>query len=125
MSIINLSVMPEDVKNYTTSKEVKNRDDDNITIDIRRAIKYIKMYTNNNFAEYEQIPTDVINAIIILSDFYARKEVYKSEYTSETLDEYSYTKDGNILTISDLDIDVLLDEYVIYKSNVKLSIRKC
>ena len=56
-------VKPQQVKEYTSSPEVKNRSDTQLAYDIARAEKYVIFHTHNQFkaAEYSsKLPSDVL-----------------------------------------------------------------
>ncbi len=125
MSDIDTCVTPLEVRNYSVYDEVKLRADDNLNIDISRAVSYVKKYTNNNFDDYDEIPGEVKTAILILSEYYSYREVCKKEtMKSETLDDYSYTRETNVGSIEDLDVNVLLENYVVSKSNINMKLRR-
>ncbi len=118
-------VTPSEVKEYSEYKQVQQRTDTRLAVDIRRAEQYAIAYTNNTFDTYEVIPEDVKTAVLLLAEAYAYNSSAaldaKGNSTggrrmkSESFDDYSYTaadgEDG--ITVDDLDVKVLLDPYVI------------
>ena len=61
-------VLPNDVKSYTSHKEVSERSDEKLTFDIARAEMKIIHITNNKFAEYDEIPEPVKMAVILVAE---------------------------------------------------------
>lgn len=127
-------VIPDDVRNYTESSEVKARTDDKLKIDIARARQYVISYTNNRFDDNIdrcfKIPETVRTAVILLSEYYAVKSIDNGKlgnYKSETFDDYSYTlSDTENLSIDSLGIEPLLEDYIIAKTKdaVSMKLRK-
>ncbi len=131
-------VLPEEVKEYSEYKQVQQRTDARLAVDIRRAEQYVISYTNNRFEDCEQVPEDVKTAVLLLAEAYAYNSSAaldaKGNSTggrrmkSETFDDYSYTaadgEDG--IAIDDLDVKALLDPYVIVapRNGVTLRMRK-
>lgn len=106
-------VTPEDVKNYTEYPSVKKRNDSKIAVDITRAEQYIISYTNNTFEDYEEIPTQVKMAVILVAEAYAYNTALTSrEMKSEQFDDYSYTvADAEPIDLAGLDLASLLEDY--------------
>lgn len=111
-------ITPTDVTAYSDYKQVQQRTEAKLLVDISRAEQYVIAYTNNDFSEYEAIPQPVQTALILLSEAYAYNSCADANsggrrMKSETLDDYSYTAaDGAYFDIENLDVKVLLDPYV-------------
>lgn len=117
-------ITPIDIKSYTDYEDVLNRDDNKLLIDIKRAVTYVQTYTNNDFLQYEIIPDNVKTALILLSEYYAYSAINKSNgFKSETLDNYSYTKETSSISINDIDLNTLLDDFVLEKSKNSLNMK--
>lgn len=123
-------VIPDDVKEYSHIKAVKERSCDKIKIDIIRAEKYIMKYTNNDFSKYDTIPDDVKIAVILLAEKYGYNSamVEKKGYASESYDEYSYSLNAEQfdINVNDLGLEALLDSYKILTdtSAIKMKMRR-
>lgn len=124
-------VKPEQVKEYTSSPEVKNRSDTQLAYDIARAEKYVIFHTHNQFkaAEYSsKLPSDVIMAVILLAEAYAKQAIVQKNgaVSSETFDDYSYTIDTNSDIADRLGLGAMLEEYVLPEDSGKtvMKIRK-
>ena len=126
-----LPIKPQQVKEYTSSLEVKNRSDTQLAYDIARAEKYVIFHTHNQFkaAEYSsKLPSDVIMAVILLAEAYAKQAIVQKNgaMSSETFDEYSYTIDTNFDIADSLGLGAMLEEYVLPEDSGKtvMKIRK-
>ena len=124
-------VKPQQVKEYTSSLEVKNRSDTQLAYDIARAEKYVIFHTHNQFkaAEYSsKLPSDVIMAVILLAEAYAKQAIVQKNgaMSSETFDEYYYTIDTNFDIADSLGLGAMLEEYVLPEDSGKtvMKIRK-
>lgn len=124
-------VAPQDVKDYSDSAKVKEREDKKLEFDIARAEKYVIFYTHNRFEseEYESaIPDDVRMAVILLADAYAKQAISAKDgqMKSETFDDYSYTvKDESEDVENGLNLGYLLDDYILEdKGKVTMKLRK-
>lgn len=123
-------VTPQEVKDYTEFEDVKSRDDKKVAIDIARAEHWVINYCNNRFDDerYPDIPEPVKMAVILLAEAYAHNavEVIKSRLKSETFDDYSYTAESTIISIDDVDVASLLDDYTIAQplNGVTMRLRK-
>ena len=85
-------VTPDEVREYSDIKAVKERNDSKLKVDITRAEQYIITYTHNDFKDYEEIPEAVKTAALILSEAYANNSgISAKEVKSETFDDYSCT----------------------------------
>ena len=82
-------VLPNDVKSYTSHKEVSERSDEKLTFDIARAEMKIIHITNNKFAEYDEIPEPVRMAVILVAEAYAKNDMKRQRRKSK----------ANLLTI--------------------------
>lgn len=116
---------PEDVKNYTEYPSVKKRSDSKIAVDITRAEQYIISYTNNTFEDYEEIPTQVKTAVILVAEAYGYNTALTSrEMKSEQFDDYSYTvADAEPIDLLGLDLASLLEEYCKAEANSGITLR--
>lgn len=112
-------VTPQEVKEYTEIAVVQKRKDARLMVDISRAEQYVIAQTHNTFAEYEEIPPAVKTAVTLLAEAYANNAVESSKKVkSETFDDYSYTaSDSSTISISELDLASLLDEYTVTTPN--------
>jgi hypothetical protein len=110
-------ITPEDVKNYTSQKDVREREDNKLKFDIIRAELKVISITNNRFDadEYEEIPEPVKMALILITEAYAKNivESTRKQIKSETFDDYSYTSDSSMIDLDDLDLEELLSDYII------------
>jgi hypothetical protein len=106
-------VLPNDVKSYTSHKEVSERSDEKLTFDIARAEMKIIHITNNKFAEYDEIPEPVKMAVILVAEAYAKNDIEaaKKKIKSESFDDYSYT--AGTISLDSLDLEELLADYII------------
>ncbi len=119
-----LWVTPDDVREYSDMKAVQERTDKRLITDIFRAQQYIISYTNNDFSEYEEIPQSVKTAVILLAEIYGYNSVTSAnELKSETFDDYSYTAENSVRSISDSGIEPLLEEFIKVKSKNGVTMR--
>lgn len=123
-------VTPEEVRQYTEIESVQSRTDARLQIDIARAEQYVITYTHNRFEEYDEIPSSVKTAVILLAEAYASyanqlKRSNGGAVKSETFDDYSYTAGEGTLEelIEALDIAALLDDFVIAQANGTITMR--
>lgn len=119
-------ITADELRSYTNYPSVKSRSDNQLAIDIKRAMAAITNYTHNNFADGE-IPENVKTACLLLAEAYAYNAMATSkEMMSETFDDYSYTANDTLVSISDLNLAPLLDEYVIsvQSGKVVMNLRK-
>jgi hypothetical protein len=120
-------VTPQEVRDYTEYESVKNRSDEKLAIDISRAESYVIAYTNNDFANYAEIPTEVKTAVILIAERYAYNatNISVGMYKSETFDDYSYTLSDNAnLGFDDLFLGELLDGFILSKSDITIKLRR-
>lgn len=117
-------ITPEDVKEYTDLKEVQERSESKLKFDITRAEMKIISITNNKFDtdDYTELPDSVKMATVLLAEAYAKNavEAAKKNIKSETFDDYSYTVESSTIDIDSIDLDGLLDEYMIEKGSGKI-----
>lgn len=111
-------VSPQDVKEYTELKEVQNRSDEKLKIDITRAEQRVINITNNRFddeTKYPEIPEQVKIATILIAEAYAKNAGEKAQknYKSETFDDYSYTVESSTIDLDTMGLDELLSEFVV------------
>jgi len=107
-------VFPDEVREYSSYADVKARDDEKLDIDILRAEQAVIAYTNNKLEgdEYTALPKNIRTAVILLAENFAHVAFQASrEYKSETMDDWSYTSNDSRISISDLGLESLLDEY--------------
>lgn len=118
-------VQPEEVKNYSELKQVQDRADERVRVDISRAEQYVITLTHNDFSECENIPDEVKTAVIILAEAYGYNASIKTQtLKSESLDDYSYTaNDFTAIELEKLDIAALLDPYVVQAPRNGLTVR--
>lgn len=120
-------VTPQEVRDYTENPAVKQRSDARLSVDITRAEQYVITLTHNDFSEYNEIPSPVKTAILILADTYATNAIRAArDMKSETYDDYSYQSDSTAISVDSLDLAALLDGYVnnIPKGGVNMRLRK-
>lgn len=126
-------VFPEDVKAYTEIESVQERSEARLEVDIARAEQYVISYTHNRFADFDKIPPPVRTAVILLAEAYASysnqlKKTGGGAVKSETFDDYSYTAGEGTFEdlIKALDLDALLDDYLVTepRSGVTMRLRK-
>lgn len=117
MAISRPWVTPKDVKDYTEQEDVKNRPDEKLAFDIKRAEQKIISITNNRFdsEEYTELPEPVRMATILLAEAYAKNTVEKTrkQIKSESFDDYSYTAESSTIGLDTLDLEELLADYII------------
>lgn len=117
-------ITPEEVKEYTDLKEVQERSESKLKFDITRAEMKIISITNNKFDtdDYTELPDSVKMATVLLAEAYAKNavEAAKKNIKSETFDDYSYTVESSTIDIDSIDLDGLLDEYMIEKGSGKI-----
>lgn len=117
-------ITPEEVKEYTDLKEVQERSETKLKFDITRAEMKIISITNNKFDtdDYTELPDSVKMATVLLAEAYAKNavEAAKKNIKSETFDDYSYTVESSTIDIDSIDLDGLLDEYMIEKGSGKI-----
>ncbi|MCM1530116.1 MAG: DUF3199 family protein [Alistipes sp.] len=117
-------VTPDELREYSEIKAVQNRTDARLKIDIARAEKYIITYTHNDFSSYDEIPCEVKTAVILLAEAYGSRAVAVSiDKKSETFDDYSYTNSDSEISIDNLDIAALLDDFVIAETKNTMNMR--
>lgn len=129
MAVTRPWVTPQEVREYSDYEDVQNRSDAKLRVDITRAEQAVISYTNNKFDDEDltEIPPNVKTAVILLAENYAHSVYQVSRsYKSETLDDWSYTANDAQLSISDLGLESLLDEYKITAAsgNVFMRLRK-
>jgi len=120
-------VNPQEVKDYSSSKAVKTRNDTQIQVDITRAEQYVIKHTNNSFSDCDAVPPSIKTAVLILAEAYGHNAaVTAKEVKSETFDDYSYTAESSVVNVANLDLDSLLEDYIVAKpkNGVKMSMRK-
>ena len=123
--------VPADVISYSDYKQVQDRAEAKLRVDISRAEQYVIAYTNNDFSDLEAIPEPVKTAIILLAEAYAYNACADARsggrrMKSESFDDYSYSADDAYFNIDDLDVKVLLDPYVkvAARNGITMSMRK-
>lgn len=119
-------VTPQEVKTYSDYADVQQRADNKLQVDISRAEQVVISYTHNRFDDeaLEAIPEGVKTAVILLAERYAHTSYKVSrEYKSETLDDWSYTANDTEVSIANLGISALLDEYVLPEASGTLFMR--
>lgn len=128
MAVTRPWITPEDVKNYTSHKDVAERPAEKLAFDISRAeLKIIHLTTNNKFEDYEELPEPVRIAAILVAEAYAKNDIEatKKKIKSESFDDYSYTVESSVIDLDSLDLDELLADYVVEKGigKVKMVLR--
>ena len=117
-------ITPDDVREYSEVEAVQNRTDARLLVDIARAEQYVITYTHNDFSKYEEIPSPVRTAVLILAENYGHNAVLVSKgVKSETFDDYSYTAADSAASIEDLELAALLDDYVVAGANNSVTMR--
>lgn len=120
-------VIPDEVREYSEIKQVQQRSDKRLEIDISRAEQKVISYTNNKFTEYSVIPAAVKTAVILLAEAYGYNTfIATSGKKSETFDDYSYTADTSGINVGELDIESMLDEFCVSepRNGVTMRLRK-
>ena len=126
MAVTRPWVTPQEVREYSDYEDVQNRSDAKLRVDITRAEQAVISYTNNKFDDEDltEIPPNVKTAVILLAENYAHSVYQVSRsYKSETLDDWSYTANDTEVSIADLGISALLDEYVLPEASGTLFMR--
>ena len=125
-------VTPQEVRDYTDITAVKERTDAKLAVDISRAEAKVMAICHNDFSAPEYataMPTEVKTAVILLAESYANCSINatkqsNSTYKSETFDDYSYEfADGAEISVSDLDLTSLLDEYILTEARGTVTMR--
>lgn len=117
-------ITPKDVRDYSDIKEVQERTDQRLAVDISRAEQYVISYTHNDFSGYEEVPKNVKTAVILLAEAYGYNSVISTKgMKSETFDDYSYTAENTSISFKDLELDSLLKEYVKVKAQNGVTVR--
>lgn len=117
-------VTPKEVREYSDKKEVRERGDNRLAVDISRAEQYVIAYTNNDFSEFEEIPQSVKTAVILLAETYGYNSVVSARnIKSETFDDYSYTAENSTTSPGDLGLEPLLEKYVKVKPKNSITMR--
>ncbi|MGN1085958.1 MAG: DUF3199 family protein [Porcipelethomonas sp.] len=115
---------PKEVRDYSSNKDVQNRTDTQLSVDITRAEQYVISRTSNDFSEYDVIPQNVKTAVILLAEAYGyNSAIMSKDLKSETFDDYSYTAESKEVDLSELDIDSLLKDYVKVKPKNGVTMR--
>lgn len=120
-------VTPQELREYSDIKQVQERTDARLAVDISRAEQYILTLTHNDFSSYKEVPPEVKTATLLLAEAYGYNTALKTKnIKSETLDDYSYTAENTAIPIDELDIAALLDKYVIAapRNGVSMRMRK-
>lgn len=112
-------ITPQEVRDYSGYKEVQDRTDAQLAVDITKAEAYVIRYTKRTFngieadGSPEKLPEEVKTAVILLAEMYAYNAAIRQvRMKSETFDDYSYTVDTSMIDIDSLGLDGLLDAYV-------------
>ena len=118
-------ILPDEIREYTSSQKVKDRIDSQLAYDIARAEKYVIFHTHNKFEseEYESgLPSDVTMAVILLAEAYAKQAITQKDgvMSSETFDDYSYTVDIGSDIADSLGLGAMLEEYVLPEDQGKV-----
>lgn len=118
-------ILPDEIREYTSSQKVKDRTNSQLACDIARAEKYVIFHTHNKFdsEEYESgLPSDVTMAVILLAEAYAKQAITQKEgiMSSETFDDYSYTVDTGSDIADGLGLGAMLEEYVLPEDQGKV-----
>jgi len=123
-------VLPKEVREYTEIEAVQNRSKARLETDIARAEQYVTNYTHNPFTDCTEVPPPVKTAVILLAEAYASyssqlKKTGGGALKSENFDDYSYTaSDGTFEDlVKALDLDALLDAYVIAEPHARVTLR--
>lgn len=119
-------ITPEQVREYSETPEVASRSDAKLAVDISRAEQYIITYTHNKaLIEMEELPEGVKTACILLAEAYAHNAALTSSKVlkSETFDDYSYSAEHSDISVGNLDLPALLDDYVVAAANDTVTMR--
>ena len=128
-------VTPQDVRDWTERKNVKERTDERLRVDIMRAEQWVIAYTRNTFADpvrWPVIPEQVRIAVIMLAEHYASNAASTNAlpgggaFKSERFDDYAYTLADADAQIDNLKLGILLDEFIENRApgNVNMRMRK-
>lgn len=120
-------VIPEEVKAYTDHKEIAERSDEKLKMDIFRAEQKVISITHNHFdnEELEEIPEPVKMAVLLLAEAYAKNSIEKAkkQIRSETFDDYSYSLESGMIDVDSLDLDYLLGDFMLDVGNGNIKLR--
>lgn len=118
---------PQEIRDYSEIPKIQERSDARIAVDIARAEQYVITYTHNSFSSERKIPQAVRTAVLLLAEAYGNNAVTDSkDVKSETFDEYSYTSESTQINVESLDLEALLDEFVIptVKNRIGMKLRR-
>lgn len=119
-------VTPAEIKAYSDYEDVQQRSDVKLAVDITRAEQVVISYTHNKFDDpnLTEIPANVKTAVILLAERFAHT-AYKvtRAYQSETFDDYSYTANESEVSLTEMGLASLLDDYVLSSANGNLFMR--
>lgn len=113
-------IVPQDVKDYTTSSKVKARTDEQLNIDIGRAELKLEAMTGRKTDDpiFSPLPAQIETFLILWSEYYGAASDFESTgIKSETFDDYSYTKE-KATTIPIPDTNNLIENYKIENAQV-------
>lgn len=128
-------VTPAEVREYSEYAKVQQRTDARLKVDITRAEQYVISYTNNRF-EKGELPEEVRTAVLLLAESYAYnssaslnsegKPSGTRRLKGETFDDYSWTGGEDEIDIDGLDVNILLEPYVLVRprNGVTMKLRK-
>lgn len=126
MAVTRPWVTPEEVRAYSDYKDVQARADAKLAVDIARAEQVVIAYTHNRFdgEAFAALPQPVSTAVVLLAERFAHASYRVSrDYKSETYDDYNYTVNDEEVSLADLGLSSLLDEFVIPESRGSLFMR--
>ncbi len=108
-------ITPDDLRTYSDDEGITNRPDEKLQIDISRAESYVLTCTHNrnllDDEQYPEVPEAVRTATILIAEYYATTASSTKGYSSESFDDYSYSKDTSFNLFDELDINMLLYEF--------------
>lgn len=106
-----MPVTPEQLRAYSSFKQVIKRSDEHLKNDIEEAYLDVRTYVGHNFEEYETIPTDALTAVKKLAQYYAlinSDESIAKGVKQERFENYSRTIEVN----GKPDVSSFLNKYV-------------
>lgn len=104
-------ITPQEVRNFTSYEEVKNKSDVQLAIIIQRATNKIINYTHNSFEDSENkvepLPEEIKNIAILLAEALTYNDYLTiNGKKSETFDDYSYSADIKSISVEDILADI-------------------
>jgi len=105
-------ITPQDVREYTTSKKIKRRTDEQLQVDIYRAELKLQAVTGRKLDDpiFDPLPANVKIFLILWTEYYSLSaDVESTTKKSETFDDYSYTNYNGVTVKEPESLDLIKD----------------